>query len=281
MTNNLAVIEKNTMDLLNNQWSILKKYSKTSDNKALEITRTATLAVMESPKLQDALKTEKGQISFIHSMKLALRTGLSLNPQEGKAALIPYAGEVKYQIMKNGMLEIANESPAVKLISSKVIFKNDKFRIWEDEKGCHYVFEPALSDRGEALGYVAIIAFTDSSVHAEYMSIEQVKEHKKKHVKYDSDAWKNSFDGMAKKTVLKSLLRNVTVSPEVSEAIGIDDNIDPENQVTEKSEIDELNERIKKNSAIPTESKQVEPLTEEEKQAALADEAKEGEKEND
>lgn len=280
MSNQLAIAEKQAQDLLNKEWGVLKKYSRTTDNMALEITRTATLAIMESPKLQDALKTEKGQISFVHSMKLALRTGISLNPQEGKAALIPYGGEIKYQIMKNGMVEIAMASPNVKMLSAKVVFENDKFKLWEDENGCHYTFEPALSNRGKALGYVAIIVFKDGGVSSEYMSVEQVREHKKKYVKYDSDAWKNSEDGMGKKTVIKLLLRNVSVSSEVSEAVGIDDSLTPDIQSNEKTELEKINEKIKakKEGAIDVECTTVDDsvekdLTDSERAQILIDEA--------
>ena len=249
MTNQLAIIEQQTMDLLNKEWNILKKYSKTGDEQAKDIMRTAALAIMDSADLQKALQTPQGQVALIHAMKYALRTGLSLNPQEGKSALIAYGGKVQYQIMKNGYVEKAMSSPNVKLLNSKVIKENDTFELSEDETGCHYTFKPALTNRGKVLGYAAVLVFHTGEVYAEYMTREEVEAHQNVYVKYKSAAWRDSFDGMALKTVIKKLLRNVSVSPELKEAVGIDDNqeaIVNDIEIADAEEIQDINAKLAK-----------------------------------
>jgi phage RecT family recombinase len=252
MSNELAIIEKQTLDLLRQEWTVLKGYSTTNDEKASEIIKTAALCVMESDALQKAIRTEQGKISFIHSMKQALRAGLSLNPNEGKAALIPYGNKITYLPMKNGFIDKAMECKEVKSIRPKVVKKNDHFELWEDEKGSHYKFVPALTDRGPSIGYVTFLVEQNGNVHYSYMSKEEVEEHRDKYAASVNGPWKKSFDGMAKKTVTKELLRDLNINPVLSELVGIDDEIECKEipQIIEKSSLEDLNQKIKDNAAI-------------------------------
>lgn len=57
-----------------------------------EFKRSVVLAIAENEDLQAALKSEKGQRSLYNALRRAATLGLSLNPQEGKACLVPMAG---------------------------------------------------------------------------------------------------------------------------------------------------------------------------------------------
>jgi phage RecT family recombinase len=285
MTNNqnnsLAIVEKEAMDLLRNEWKVLKGYSTTTEEQAAEIIKTAALCVMESDALQKAIKTEQGKISFLHSMKQALRAGLSLNPQEGKAALIPYGNRITYLPMKNGFIDKAMACKEVKSIRPKVVKKNDQFELWEDEKGSHYKFVPAITDRGPSVGYVAFLVEQNGTVHYSYMSKEEVEEHRDKYAASVNGPWKKSFDGMAKKTVTKELLRDLNINPVLSELVGIDDEIECKEipQIVNDNSLADLNEKIKANSEVTSQELTLEDIAmieEEEKKEA---EKKEAEKE--
>ena len=89
MTNQIVPI-KNETDLnvwINKISTNLKSYSENADKKFF---KSAMLAIIENNDLMQALKTPSGQMSVYNSLKYAASTGLSLNPQEGKAALISY-----------------------------------------------------------------------------------------------------------------------------------------------------------------------------------------------
>jgi phage RecT family recombinase len=277
MSNELAVIEKQTLDLLRQEWNVLKGYSKTDDEKASEIIKTAALCVLESDALQKAIKTEQGKISFLHSMKQALRAGLSLNPQEGKAALIPYGNRITYMPMKNGFIDKAMECKEVKSIRPKVVKQNDKFELYEDEKGSHYKFVPALTNRGPSIGYVTFLVEQNGTVHYSYMTKEEVEEHRDKYASSINGPWKKSFDGMAKKTVTKELLRDLNINPVLSELVGIDDEIECREipQIIDKNSLEDLSEKIK---ATPEVTHQ--ELTPEDIAAFEEEEKIEAEKEN-
>jgi recombination protein RecT len=271
--NQLAIIESKITEVIMKDWNTLKKYSSVNDEKAKEIVRTAHLAVMESNELQKCLQSEPGQISFIHSMKYALRTGLSLNPQEGKSALIPYAGKVTYQIMKNGYIEKTMQSGFVKTLSAKEIKENDTLELWEDENGTHYKFTPALTNRGIVKGYLAVISLKSGETYHSYMTVEEVKQHQKSYVKYKSSAWDNSFDGMALKTVIKKLLRNVNISAELSELVGVDDSVEviDAEVIHKEAQVEDIDKKLKE--AVEAD-KAKEELTDVEKSSIQQEELK-------
>jgi phage RecT family recombinase len=192
--------------------------------------KSAMLAISQTPSLQDCFKTQDGKTSIYQAMCFAAITGLSLNPQEGKAALIAYKGRASYQIMKNGMIEIAERSGKVKFISSDTVRENDEFSIEKTAEGDKYTFKPARKSRGEIDGFFAALVLNDGACYVKYMTMQEVIENRDKYssgykfAKNKQDAaWGKSIEGMGLKTVIKALLRNVSISPEVSQAIGADD----------------------------------------------------------
>ncbi|MFJ1411730.1 recombinase RecT [Capnocytophaga canimorsus] len=77
---------------------------------------------------------------------------------------------------------------------------------------------------GEIIGYLAYIELNNGFQQSLYMSVEQVQAHAKKYsqnyAKWNNGLWKDEFDLMAKKTVLKLLLNRFGVlSVEMQNAI--------------------------------------------------------------
>jgi recombination protein RecT len=198
-----------------------------------EFMRSASLAISESPKLAKALKTAAGQRSLYNALRFAAATGLSLNPQQGKAALVPYRNResgdvtVNYQIMKNGLIDLVMETGQVKDLVADLVRANDRFEVERTQENDSYCFVPKRRDRGEVDGYFAAITLTTGRTHVAYMAIEEIEEHKERYnaskALKDRSPWVHSFDGMAIKTVIKKLLRNLHLSPETGAAVTVDD----------------------------------------------------------
>jgi len=229
MKNNQVAI-RNEFDLSSWIKGISKNLTAYSDNADSKFLKTALIAIAESDALMKCMETAAGQLSVYNSLKFAAATGLSLNPQEGKAALIPYGGKVQYQMMKNGIIEMAMRSGKIEWLRSDVVRENDEYfpPSNPDEK---VIYKPARKKRGGTDGYFAEVKLTDGSVHFKYMTVEDVEIHRDKYAANSNGPWKKSFDGMALKTVLKVLFRNTYISGEMNQAIGIDDseeNHDPE-----------------------------------------------------
>lgn len=204
------------------------------------IVRSALMAFEENWKLQEALKTPAGRNSVYHSMLRAASTGLSLNPLEGKAALVPYSSKkdgkwettVTYQIMKNGIIELALLSGQVEHISADTIREEDDFRINKTGAGDDFHFAPALKGRGEIVGFYASVKLKSGALSVAYMSWDEIDDHRNKYSssyrkdlvdKTQNSPWSHSEEGMGIKTVLKKLFRNFYISPEISKAVAADD----------------------------------------------------------
>lgn len=189
--------------------------------------KSAMLAIVESDELTKALQTTNGKATLYHALRFAASTGLSLNPQEGKATLIAYGGKITYQIMKSGMIDLAMQSGKVEFIASDTVRNADNFSIEKTMDGDKYSFMPARKNRGDIDGFFAAIKLTDGSVHVKYMTIEEVEAHRDSYSSYfkakKTGPWKTSFEGMGLKTVLKALFRGLNVAPEVSAAVHNDD----------------------------------------------------------
>jgi len=193
-----------------------------------EFIRSAMLMISEKQELRDCLKTTQGKSSLYHALKYATSTGLSLNPQEGKAALIAFGGAVQYQVMKNGMIELAMQSGKVEFITCDTVRENDDFTIHKSGSGDKYTYAPARKDRGNMDGFFAAVVMKDGTCYVKYMTVKEVEDHRDSYsalfrAKPAVSPWTKSFEGMALKTVVKALFRNVTISPDVDRMVGTDD----------------------------------------------------------
>ena len=229
----IVIRDKEIGIYLNDHKSNIVKFA-VRDYNHVDFLKTAMLCISESASLQKCLQTQKGKNSLYHALKLGATTGLSLNPQEGKACIVAYEDKngnmiVRYQQMKNGILQLLDETGKVKYITAESIRENDFFDITKSMDGDTYEFKPSLRDRGPCIGYFAAIRLHDDMTYVTYMSQEEMIEHYNKYAssKKDGSAWGKSFEGMSKKTVLKRLVNDLHLSSAVDAGIGADDFNDP------------------------------------------------------
>ncbi len=169
-------------------------------------TRITLSALSSNPDLQGTTPA-----SFLGAMMTAAQLGLEPNTPLGQAYLIPYKNkgtlECQFQLGYRGMIDLAYRSGEVQIIQAHIVYANDKFdfSFGIDPKLNHV---PALGERGEATHVYAMFRTKDGGYGFEVMSIEDVTAHAKKYSKsYGSGPWQSNFDEMAKKTVLKRVLK--------------------------------------------------------------------------
>jgi len=207
----------------------LKKFGKAVNDYAIRtydqsaFLKSAMIAIVDNPDLAGCLKTDQGKLSLYSALRYAGTTGLSLNPQQGEAALIPYGGKISYQIMKNGMITLALESGAVEFITADIVRANDEFTPPANPND-NYTYRPARKDRGPIDGFFAVMKLKSGSLHMKWMTLEEINEHRKKY----SEKTRMPEIGYGLKTVLKALLRSVKISDVLDQAIATDDYFEPE-----------------------------------------------------
>lgn len=184
--------------------------------------KSAILAISEDENLMECLKTSNGRLSLYNAMKRAYSTGLSLNPQEGKACIIAYNGSARYQVMKNGAIDIVMESGDVKKLIVESVYSADKFKIIKTSDGDKFEFEPARKNRGEVDGYFCWILDRDNVSYVKYMTQAECFEIRDQYSSmYNSKAkekssWFKSPKGMSKKTVIHAAIRDLNLSPKAT-----------------------------------------------------------------
>lgn len=192
-------------------------------------TRMVLSALSTNTKL--AVCTPK---SFLGAMMAAAQLGLEPNTPLGQAYLIPYKNkgvdEVQFQLGYKGLIDLAYRSGEVELVQAHVVYENDTFE-------CEYGLEPKLvhkpadKDRGEPIKVYAMFKTKSGGYGFEVMSMDDVRRHAEKYsqaYKTGFSPWKTNFEEMAKKTVLKKVLKYAPLKSDFVRGVVQDETIKTE-----------------------------------------------------
>lgn len=160
--------------------------------------------------------------SFIGACLYSAQLGLEPNTPLGQAYLIPYGNQCQFQVGYKGLIDLAYRSGQFKNITAQVVYTNDTF---DYEYGLEPVLKhkPAKINRGEMEYVYAVYNLKNGGYAFEVMSIDDIKKFAQKYSKsYKNGPWQTDFEAMAKKTVLKRLLKYAPLSTEVSQAASYD-----------------------------------------------------------
>lgn len=189
-------------------------------------TRITLSALSTNPKL--AACDPK---SFLGAMMTAAQLGVEPNTPLGQAYLIPYGRQCQFQLGYKGLLDLAYRSGEVSIIQAQTVYKNDEF---EYEYGLEPKLKhiPAKADRGEPVFFYAMFKMKDGGYGFEVDSIDNIRDFAKKKSKtYGSGPWQTDFEAMAKKTVLKRVLKYAPLKSDFVREIAQDETV--------KTQIDE------------------------------------------
>lgn len=197
-------------------------------------TRMTLTAVRTTPGLAECDK-----MSFLAAMMSAAQLGLEPNTPLGQAYILPFKNnkkgiiEVQFQIGYKGLIDLAYRSGEVELVQAQCVYENDTFE-------CEYGIEPKLKhipadrNRGELVKVYAMFRTKSGGYGFEVMSVDDIRQHASKYSKaYGSQysPWKTSFEEMAKKTVLKRVLKYAPLKSDFVKAIVQDGTI--KNEISE------------------------------------------------
>ena len=187
-------------------------------------TRMVLSALSVNPKLAEC--TPK---SFLGAMMTAAQLGVEPNTALGQAYLIPYRNhgtmECQFQLGYKGLIDLAYRSGDVSIIQAHTVYANDEFtyELGLDPQLKHI---PATRDRGEAIAYYAMFKTKDGGYGFEVMSIDDVRAHARRYSKsFSNGPWQTNFDEMAKKTVLKKVLKYAPLKSDFVRGIAQDETI--------------------------------------------------------
>jgi recombination protein RecT len=136
----------------------------------------------------------------------AVSLKLPISKQLGFAYVIPYKGTATFQIGYKGYIQLCMRTGAYKHINAGEVYEGE---LVSQDKLTGEIDLSGERTGDSIIGYFAFIETLNGFRKTLYWTKEKVIEHAKKHsasYKSNNDVWKDHFDAMATKTVLRNLL---------------------------------------------------------------------------
>lgn len=194
------------------------------------LAQLAFLAVRKTPALQNCTVA-----SVIAACLDAARLGLE--PDGVQGAIIPYKGSAAFQPMYRGLIALAFREGSVDAIEARVAFAGDDFRIELGSRPLiHHMITFAADGTGgfvevseserKPICYYAVAHMRGVSTF-DFMRPHEIEAIRKRAPSASrSSPWDTDYDEMAKKTVIKRLLKKLPASARLRDALAHDNDID-------------------------------------------------------
>ena len=193
------------------------------------VMRIALTAYSSNSKLREC-----DSMTILASVMVSSQLGVEVNTPLGQAYIIPYYNsktkktEAQFQLGYKGLLDLAYRSGEYQMIYAMEVYENDEFD-FAYGLDMYMTHKPAPTPQGEPIYYYAVYKTKNGGVSFRGWSRGKVLAHSQKYSmavkKGWSSPWKTDFDAMAKKTVLKDLLKYAPLSIEIQNQITNDETI--------------------------------------------------------
>lgn len=161
--------------------------------------------------------------SILATCMVVAQMGLEIGSHAGEAYIIPRwnkktnSYEAVPQWGYQGLLKLVRRSEEIKDIDTGTVYENDEFECEKGEK-------PSLRHRmkfprGKPVLYYAYAHLMNGGFLFEVMEIEEIDYIRTTYGNDNSDAWEKSYSQMARKTVLRRLIKLLPKSTQLKEAL--------------------------------------------------------------
>jgi recombination protein RecT len=196
---------------------------------ATQLVRDALTCLRQTPQL---MQCEPMSVlgALMTCAQLGLRPGVL-----GHAWVLPYWDnrtrkyKAQFILGYQGMVELAHRSGKIASLVGRTVYKNDTFDI-EYGLDDNLIHKPSLTDRGEAIGYYAIVKLTTGGRAFWFMSKADCESWRDQYAPRNKrqeivGPWTDNFDSMAVKTCVRQLAKWMPKSTELSVALVADEGV--------------------------------------------------------
>lgn len=183
----------------------------------------SVVAVTDNPRILQCTR---------ESVFKAIRTlaGAGLVPDGREAAIVPFGKEAQAMPMVFGLIKVARNSGKISSLWAEVVYEGERLevgmedgnRIWKHVTDDGDPID-AMSRGGEIRGAYAVAKMTDKTVEFQPMSHAEIEKRRKvSRTQKDPGAtgiWGQWYEEMAKKTVIRNLVKRLPMSTEDVERI--------------------------------------------------------------
>lgn len=196
------------------------------------LTRIALTTLRLNPKLYQC-----EPMSFLAALFQSAQLGLEPNVN-GEAWIIPYSNKgvlmAQFQVGYLGFIKLFWNHQSAVSIQMETIHKNDHFSCDLGSNELSHKLPPLGDERGNVVGYYALAHLQNGGRAFKVISKDEALKFAKKFSKcfdqrtndfYSGTPWKEHFDAMAMKTVLKQLMKLLPKSVEIQHALAMDETV--------------------------------------------------------
>lgn len=138
---------------------------------------------------------------------MAATLDLPINNNFGFAYIVPYKDAAQFQIGYKGLIQLAQRSGLYKSIDSRPVYEGQIEETDDSFSGFQFRWSQKKSDK--VIGYAARIELLNGFEKVLYMTVADLQKHGQAYsqtFRKGFGLWKDNFDAMAQKTVLKLLI---------------------------------------------------------------------------
>lgn len=210
--------------------NVKKRFEETLGNKAPQFMASVINLVNSDTNLQKC-----DQMSVVSSAMVAAALDLPIDKNLGYAWVVPYGNKATFQIGYKGYIQLALRTGQYRNINVIEVYEGELKSFNRLTEEIELDLEGRSSDK--VIGYTGYFELINGFRKTVYWSKDDIERHKNKFSK-TGFAWKENYDAMAKKTVLRNMLNKWGILSIDMQKAYTEDIKDPdEPQVTEYGEI--------------------------------------------
>lgn len=194
--------------------------------------KLALVAAARNPKIYECT-----QASVVQSIIQASQLGLDFTGTLGQGYLIPFKNnktgctEAQFIAGYRGLIELARRGGKVKDIVAQVVYACDDFEVRMGLENT-IVHRPKMlatkkeRDKTQIVAAYAVAYLADCPPHFEVMTLDEINGIRARSKAKDSGPWVTDFSEMARKTVVRRVIKYLPVSPELESLLRHEDSVD-------------------------------------------------------
>jgi len=181
----------------------------------------AVVAITDNPAILSCNKE-----SIFKAIRRLAAAGLV--PDGREAAIVPFSGQAQAMPMVYGLIKVARNSGEISSIWAEVVRGDEIFTISmvNGQRSFDHQYDP-LRREGEVKGAYAVAKLKDGTIEVEAMGRDDIEKRRKSSANQRSAAptgiWAQWYDEMAKKTVIRALVKRLPMSSEDVRRVMIED----------------------------------------------------------
>lgn len=218
-----------TIKQLMNADSVKKRFEETLGKKAPQFMASVINLVNSDTNLQKC-----DQMSVVSSAMVAAALDLPIDKNLGYAWVVPYGTKATFQIGYKGFIQLALRTGQYRNINVIEVYEGELIKWNRLTEEIELDFEQRKSDK--VIGYTGYFELVNGFRKTVYWSKEEIERHKNRFSK-SGFVWKENYDAMAMKTVVRNMLNKWGILSIDMQKAYVEDVKDPEENNVENVDI--------------------------------------------